>query len=216
MEKIPFSPPDITQAEIDEVVDTLRSGWITTGPKSKQFEREIAAYCGTDTAVCLNSATASLELTLRVLGIGPGDEVIVPAYTYTATASPVCHVGATLVMVDSQPDCYEMDYAQLEKAITPRTKAIIPVDVGGILCDYTRIFFHRGRSPGRLFTGISSAGAAGADRGDRGWRAQLRCGPRRHPQRCMGGFHHLFFPCGEESHHRRGRRSDLAQGSGSG
>ena len=120
MEKIPFSPPDITQAEIDEVVDTLRSGWITTGPKSKQFEREIAAYCGTDTAVCLNSATASLELTLRVLGIGPGDEVIVPAYTYTATASPVCHVGATLVMVDSQPDCYEMDYAQLEKAITPR------------------------------------------------------------------------------------------------
>ena len=140
MEKIPFSPPDITQAEIDEVVDTLRSGWITTGPKSKQFEREIAAYCGTDTAVCLNSATASLELTLRVLGIGPGDEVIVPAYTYTATASPVCHVGATLVMVDSQPDCYEMDYAQLEKAITPRTKAIIPVDVGGILCDYTRIF----------------------------------------------------------------------------
>ena len=94
MEKIPFSPPDITQAEIDEVVDTLRSGWITTGPKSKQFEREIAAYCGTDTAVCLNSATASLELTLRVLGIGPGDEVIVPAYTYTATASPVCHVGA--------------------------------------------------------------------------------------------------------------------------
>lgn len=89
MEKIPFSPPDITQAEIDEVVDTLRSGWITTGPKSKQFEREIAAYCGTDTAVCLNSATASLELTLRVLGIGPGDEVIVPAYTYTATASPV-------------------------------------------------------------------------------------------------------------------------------
>lgn len=117
-----------------------RSGWITTGPKSKQFEREIAAYCGTDTAVCLNSATASLELTLRVLGMRPGDEVIVPAYTYTATASPVCHVGATLVMVDSQPDCYEMDYAQLEKAITPRTKAIIPVDVGGILCDYTRIF----------------------------------------------------------------------------
>lgn len=140
MEKIPFSPPDITQAEIDEVVDTLRSGWITTGPKTKQFEREIAAYCGTDTAVCLNSATASLELTLRVLGIGPGDEVIVPAYTYTATASPVCHVGATLVMVDSQPDCYEMDVSQLERAITPRTKAIIPVDVGGMLCDYPRIF----------------------------------------------------------------------------
>lgn len=131
MEKIPFSPPDITQAEIDEVVDTLRSGWITTGPKSKQFEREIAAYCGTDTAVCLNSATASLELTLRVLGIGPGDEVIVPAYTYTATASPVCHVGATLVMVDSQPDCYEMDYAQLEKAITPAHQGHHPGGCGG-------------------------------------------------------------------------------------
>ena len=140
MEMIPFSPPDITQAEIDEVVDTLRSGWITTGPKTKAFEREIAAFCGTNTAVCLSSATACLEMTLRVLGIGPGDEVIVPAYTYTATASPVCHVGATPVMVDSQPDAYEMDYDRMEQAITPRTKAIIPVDVGGVLCDYQRVF----------------------------------------------------------------------------
>lgn len=140
VKQIPFSPPDISQAEIDEVIAALKSGWITTGPKTKQFEKEIAAYCGTSTAVGLNSATACLELTLRVLGIGPGDEVIVPAYTYTASASPVCHVGATLVLVDSQPNSYEMDYEKMARAITPRTKAIIPVDVGGILCDYSRIF----------------------------------------------------------------------------
>lgn len=140
MKQIPFSPPDIGQAEIDEVIAALKSGWITTGPKTKQFEKEVAAYCGTSIAVCLNSATACLELTLRVLGIGPGDEVIVPAYTYTASASPVCHVGATLVLVDSQPNSYEMDYEKMAQAITPRTKAIIPVDIGGILCDYSRIF----------------------------------------------------------------------------
>ena len=140
MKKIPFSPPDITQAEIDEVVDTLRSGWITTGPKTKQFERDIAAYCGTSRAVCLNSATACLELTLRLLGIGPGDEVITSAYTYTASASVVAHVGATLVLVDTAMDSYEMDYDRLEGAITERTKAIIPVDVGGILCDYDKIY----------------------------------------------------------------------------
>ena len=140
MKKIPFSPPDITQAEIDEVVDTLRSGWITTGPKTKQFERDIAAYCGTSRAVCLNSATACLELTLRLLGIGPGDEVITSAYTYTASASVVAHVGATLVLVDTAMDSYEMDYDRLESAITERTKAIIPVDVGGILCDYDKIY----------------------------------------------------------------------------
>lgn len=140
MEQIPFSPPDISQAEIDEVIAALKSGWITTGPKTKQFEKEVAAYCGTSTAVCLNSATACLELTLRVLGIGPGDEVIVPAYTYTASASPVCHVGATLVLVDSQLNSYEMDYEKMARAITPRTKVIIPVDIGGVLCDYSRIF----------------------------------------------------------------------------
>ena len=140
MKKIPFSPPDITQAEIDEVVDTLRSGWITTGPKTKQFERDIAAYCGTSRAVCLNSATACLELTLRLLGIGPGYEVITSAYTYTASASVVAHVGATLVLVDTAMDSYEMDYDRLEGAITERTKAIIPVDVGGILCDYDKIY----------------------------------------------------------------------------
>lgn len=136
---IPFSPPDMSQAEIDEVVDVLRSGWITTGPKTKQFEREIAAYCGNKKAVCLNSATACLELTLRLLGVGPGDEVIVPAYTYTASASPVVHVGATLVLVDVAKDSFLPDYDAVASAITERTKAIVPVDVGGMLCDYDRL-----------------------------------------------------------------------------
>lgn len=142
MEKrqIKFSPPDISQAEIDEVVDTLKSGWITTGPKTKLFEKQIAEFCHTSKAVCLNSQTAAQELTLRVLGIGPGDEVIVPAYTYTATASVVEHVGAKIVMIDSQKDNVEMDYDLLEKAITNKTKAILPVDLGGIICDYKKIF----------------------------------------------------------------------------
>lgn len=138
--KVPFSPPDITQQEIEGVVDTLRSGWITTGPKTKEFEKKIAKYCHTDGAVCLNSATACMEMTLRLFGIGPGDEVITTAYTYTATASSICHTGASLVMVDTQKDSLEMDYEQLEKAITPATKAILPVDVAGVLCDYKRIF----------------------------------------------------------------------------
>ena len=140
MHKIPFSPPDITEAEIQEVCEALRSGWITTGPKTKEFERQIAAYCGTDKAVCLNSATACLEMTLRILGIGPGDEVITSAYTYTASASPVCHVSAKLVLVDTLPGSYEMDPQQLSAAFTERTKAVIPVDVGGILADYDTIF----------------------------------------------------------------------------
>lgn len=139
--KIPFSPPDITEEEIAEVADTLRSGWITTGPKTKEFERRIAEYCGVNKAVCLNSQTACAEMALRVLGIGEGDEVIVPAYTYTASASVVCHVGAKLVLVDVQKDNFEMDYDALEKAVTPATKAIIPVDLGGVPCDYDRIFF---------------------------------------------------------------------------
>ena len=142
MEKrqIKFSPPDISQLEIDEVVDTLKSGWITTGPKTKLFEKQIAEFCHTAKAVCLNSQTAAQEMTLRVLGIGPGDEVIVPAYTYTATASVVNHVGAKIVMIDSQKDNVEMDYDALEKAITKNTKVIIPVDLGGIICDYERIY----------------------------------------------------------------------------
>lgn len=137
---IPFSPPDITEAEIEEVVDALRSGWITTGPKTKEFERRIAEYCDVNKAVCLNSQTACAEMALRILGIGEGDEVIVPAYTYTATASVVCHVGAKLVLVDVQKDSLEMDYDKLEAAITEKTKVIIPVDLGGVPCDYDRIF----------------------------------------------------------------------------
>ncbi len=137
---IPFSPPDMTEAEVKEVADAILSGWITTGPRTKEFERKIASYVGVNKAVCLNSQTACAEMALRLLGIGAGDEVIVPAYTYTATASVVCHVGAKLVMVDVQPDCLEMDYEALEKAITPATKAIIPVDLAGIPCDYDRIF----------------------------------------------------------------------------
>lgn len=136
---IPFSPPDITQSEIDEVIDTLKSGWITTGPKTKELERQVANLCQTKKAVCLGSQTACAETTLRVLGIGPGDEVIVPAYTYTASASVVCHVGAKLVLVDVQEDKLEMDYDKLEEAITENTKVIIPVDLGGIPCDYKRI-----------------------------------------------------------------------------
>ena len=138
--KIPFSPPDITEEEILEVADTLRSGWITTGPKTKLFEQRIAEYCGTEKDVCLNSATACAELILRILGIGEGDEVITSAYTYTASASVIYHVGATPVLVDISPDSFEMDYEQLEKKITPKTKAIIPVDLGGVICDYNKIF----------------------------------------------------------------------------
>lgn len=140
LRNVPFSPPDITEEEIQSVAEALRSGWITTGPRTKEFEKQIAAYCHTSKAVALNSATAALELTLRVLGIGPGDEVIVPAYTYTATASVVTHVGAKVVMIDSQKDKVEMDYQAMAAAITPRTKVIIPVDLGGIICDYAQIY----------------------------------------------------------------------------
>lgn len=138
--KITFSPPDITEAEIEEVVAALRSGWITTGHRTKQFEQELTAYCGAQRVVCLGSATVSLEMILRALGIGEGDEVITSAYTYTASASPVLHVGATLKLVDTAPDAYEMDYDALEAAITDKTKVIIPVDLGGVMCDYDRIF----------------------------------------------------------------------------
>ena len=137
---IPFSPPDIGEEEMKEVVDTLKSGWITTGPKTKLFEQRIAAYCRTSRAVCLNSATACMETTLRILGVGPGDEVITSAYTYTATASVVCHVGAKLVLVDTAPDSFQMDYGKLEAAVNERTKVIIPVELGGVICDYDRLF----------------------------------------------------------------------------
>lgn len=140
MMTVSFSPPDITEAEIQEVADALRSGWITTGPKTKELERQVAAFCGTARAVCLNSQTACAELVLRLLGVGEGDEVIVPAYTYTASASVVCHVGATPVMIDTQADSLEMDYDALEAAVTEKTKAIIAVDLGGVPCDYDRIY----------------------------------------------------------------------------
>lgn len=138
--KVPFSPPDMSELEVNEVCDAIRSGWITTGPRTKEFERKIAAYCHTEKAVCLNSATACMELVLRLLEVGPGDEVITCAYTYTATASVTCHVGAKVVMVDTASDSFEMDYSKLADAITERTKVIIPVDLAGVVCDYDRIF----------------------------------------------------------------------------
>ncbi|MBS4206742.1 DegT/DnrJ/EryC1/StrS aminotransferase family protein [Bacillus sp. FJAT-50079] len=137
---IPFSPPDIKDAEIEEVVKALRSGWITTGPRTKEFERKISEYVGTNKAACLNSATAAMELTLRILGVGPGDEVITSAYTYTASASIIDHVGAKIILVDTAPDSFEMDYSKLADAITEKTKVIIPVDIAGKICDYDSIY----------------------------------------------------------------------------
>ena len=138
--KVSFSPPDISALEIEEVTKAMQSGWITTGPRTKELEKKIAAWVGTPRCVCLNSQTACAEMALRVLGIGEGDEVITSAYTYTASASVVCHVGATLKLIDTQKDSLEMDYDALEAAVTERTKAIIPVDLGGVPCDYDRIF----------------------------------------------------------------------------
>lgn len=142
MEKrvIPFSPPDISELEIYEVAEALRSGWITTGPRTKELERRLATYCHTSKVVCLNSATAAEELNFRICGIGEGDEVIVPAYTYTASASAAIHCGAKVVFVDSQKDCVEMDYEKVGEAITEKTKAIVAVDLGGIVCDYDKLF----------------------------------------------------------------------------
>lgn len=140
LRSIPFSPPDISEEEINEVVDTLKSGWITTGPKTKLFEKQIAEYCNTSKAVALNSATAAMEMTLRLLGIGPGDEVITCAYTYSASASVITHVGAKVVLVDSGKDSFHIDYDAIADAITEKTKAIIPVDIAGVMCDYDRIF----------------------------------------------------------------------------
>lgn len=137
---ISFSPPDITEAEINEVVDALRSGWITTGPRTKKFESNLATYIGNSKVCCLNSATSALELALRILGVGPGDEVITSAYTYTASCSVICHVGATPVLADVSPESYLIDLSEIEKLITEKTKAIIPVDIAGIMCDYDRLF----------------------------------------------------------------------------
>lgn len=177
---IPFSPPDISELEIQEVIEALRSGWVTTGPRTKQLERDVAAYVGADGCVCLNSQTACAEMALRMLGVGPGDEVIVPAYTYTATASVVAHVGATLVLVDVQPHGLEMDYTRMADAITERTKVIIPVDLAGVPCDYDRIYriieekrplFHPTsaiqEALGRIVVLADTAHALGARRGGR-------------------------------------------------
>ena len=179
MEKrtIPFSPPDMGDNEINEVIGTLKSGWITTGPKVKEFEKEIAQFCHTSQAVCLNSATACMEMTLRLLGVGPGDEVITSAYTYTASCSVICHVGATPILVDVSKGSYEMDYDQLADKITDRTKVIIPVDLAGIMCDYDRIFevvearkdlFHPSnqlqKAFGRIIVMADAAHAFGAER----------------------------------------------------
>ena len=140
LRNIPFSPPDMTEAEAKEVREAILSGWITTGPRTKKLEQLISEFVHTEKTVCLNSATAAMEMVLHLLGVGPGDEVIVPAYTYTATASVVQHVGAKIVFVDSQKDCVEMDYDQLEQAITEKTKVIVPVDLGGVVADYNRVF----------------------------------------------------------------------------
>ena len=137
---IPFSPPDISELEINEVAEALRSGWITTGPRTKELERRLAEFCHTSKVVCLNSATASEELNFRICGIGEGDEVIIPAYTYTATASAAIHCGAKVIFIDSQPDSTEMDYEKVAEAITERTKAVVAVDLGGIICDYDKLY----------------------------------------------------------------------------
>ena len=176
--EIKFSPPDITEAEIEEVADTLRSGWITTGPKTKRLEKELADYCHTRWAVCLNSATACMEMTLRIMGVGPGDEVITTAYTYTASCSVICHVGATPVLVDTIPGSYDMDPEQVRKAVTERTKAIIAVDLAGIIYPYYPELFaiasekrslfvaknDRQKSLGRIFILADAAHAFGAKR----------------------------------------------------
>ena len=177
LRNIPFSPPDMTEAEIEQVGEALRSGWITTGPKTKEFERLIAMCCGSSKAVCLNSATAAMEMALRLIGVGPEDEVIVPAYTYTATASVTQHVGCKAVMVDSQKDSIEMDYEKLADAITEHTKVICPVDLGGIICDFDKVFsiveankhlFHPAneiqKKIGRVIVAADDAHAFGAKR----------------------------------------------------
>lgn len=179
--KVNFSPPDITDEEIREVANALKSGWITTGPRTKEFERQIAKRCGTKRAACLNSATAGMELTLRIMGIGPGDEVITTAYTYSATLSVICHVGATPVLVDTLPESFEMNPDEVESAITERTKAIICVDLAGIIyTEYDRIFqiveekkglFHpsgeRQKALGRILVMADAAHAFGAARDGR-------------------------------------------------
>lgn len=197
---IPFSPPDITQEEIDEVAEALRSGWITTGPRVKELERQLAEYLGVKRCVCLNSQTACAEMALRVLGVGPGDEVIVPAYTYTASASVICHVGATPVMVDCAPDSLEMDYDAMAHAITERTKAVIPVDLGGVPCDYDTIFAALEAKRRLVSSGLRYSRGSWSGGGVRGRRPCVGFHlPRPHDRLCCR-FHGLFLPSGQEFH----------------
>lgn len=192
LRNIPFSPPDMTDAEAKLASEAILSGWITTGPKTKEFERQIAAYVGTHKAVCLNSATAAMEMALRLIGVGPEDEVIVPAYTYTASASVTQHVGCKLVFVDSQKDNVQMDYEKLADAITEKTKVICPVDLGGVMCDYDKLFavieakkhlFKSGNAIqkriGRIIVAADDAHAFGA------WKTVTRKSQK--PQKLMAG-----------------------------
>ncbi|HOJ45432.1 MAG TPA: DegT/DnrJ/EryC1/StrS aminotransferase family protein [Bacilli bacterium] len=187
---IPFSPPDITSLEIDEVIDTLKSGWITTGPKTKKFEQQLAQYVGVKRAVCLNSATAAMELSLLIFGVGPGDEVITSAYTYSASASIIHHVGASIVLVDIAPGSFEMDYNQLAEKITSKTKVIIPVDIAGVICEYEKIYKivqtkqslfkptnDRQASLGRILVMADAAHSFGATRNNKtvGLHADITC-----------------------------------------
>lgn len=212
---VQFSPPDITEEEIQSVAEVLRSGWITTGPKTKEFERRIAEYCRTSKAVCLNSATACLEMTLRVMGIGEGDEVITTAYTYTATCSCICHTGATPVLVDTLPGSFEMDPEQAAAAVTERTKAIICVDLAGLPYSfYDRIFQiteekkalfrpanERQRALGRVVVMADAAHAFGASANG------MMCGQ-------IADFTCFFVPCGEESDDCGGRSRYLGRPGG--
>lgn len=197
---VPFSPPDMTEEEAKMATEAIMSGWITTGPKTKEFEQLIAMCCQTKRSVCLNSATACMEMALRLLGIGPGDEVIVPAYTYTASASVTQHVGATLVLVDAQKDCVEMDYEKMAAAITERTKVILPVDLGGIVCDYDRIYqvveskrhlFHPSnelqRKFGRIIVLADAAHAFGAQKKVKGDWLKVKGDRLKVKEGCDGG-----------------------------
>ncbi len=205
--EISFSPPDMSELEIEKVKETIQSGWITTGPKTKEFERQIAAYCGTKQAICLNSQTACGELALRLLGIGKGDEVIVPAYTYTASASIVCHVGADLIFADVQRDSLEMDYEKLKSIITEKTKAIIPVDLGGIPCDYEKIFSIVEK------TALSACQCHSESDGKNcsmcRCRTFLRCSLAGEAGRKYCGLVCIQFPCCQESYYSGRWRFDM-------
>ena len=205
-----FRPPDITEEEIAEVIDTLKSGWITTGPKTKKFEQEIAQFCGTTKAACLSSATTCMEMTLRAMGIGPGDEVITSAYTFTATCSVICHVGATPVLVDTMPDSIDMDPEKVREAITEKTKAILTIDLAGIIYPYYDRLFEiveekkglfqpsseRQEKLGRILILADAAHAFGAEREGKNVWTDCR-------------YYLFFISCSEKPYNCGGRRCDM-------